>query len=197
MKTYTKTVTVTKPLLRIEHEEYPENPRKNQDNLGFFITKERDYQTPDKNEDLQNIVEGTGELANNTQEHIELITERVQEELGYHVEAIYPVNRYEHSGVSYSIVPRSGWDVSNCGFYIITTESMNVLGTPKKFFEKVVRQELAEYTAWANGEVYAYTLYDEKGEEIDSCGGFYNIEDMRSSLPKEWSKEDLDEYLVR
>ena len=37
---------------------------------------------------------------------------------------------------------------------------------------------LEEYTAWANGHVYRWTLEDEKGEEIDSCSGCYNTDQM-------------------
>ena len=30
----------------------------------------------------------------------------------------------------------------------------------------------------------------------DSCCGFYEIEDIREHLPKEWEKENLEEYLI-
>lgn len=37
---------------------------------------------------------------------------------------------------------------------------------------------LDTYNAWANGQVYGYMLETANGEHIDSCWGFYDIDDM-------------------
>jgi hypothetical protein len=39
-------------------------------------------------------------------------------------------------------------------------------------------------------------LYNEKGDIEDSCGGFYDIEDIRESLPEEFKDEDLSKYVA-
>jgi len=193
MKTYKK--TVEEPLLEIKYDEGGESPRE-WSNLGYFITVDSDYISPDKNDELQRIIKETGEEANSQEEHIEMITERYQEETGYHIEAIYPITKYEHSGVSYSLGAKHGFDYSNNGFYIVTTESQKEVGTKEKDFEKVIKEELEVYNKWCNGEIYRFVLYDSKGEWIDSCGGFFDIEDIREHLPEEWKDEDLSEYLI-
>lgn len=57
-------------------------------------------------------------------------------------------------------------------------------------------QEIEIYNKWCNGEIYRYELYDKNGEQIDSCGGFYDINDIKEYLPKEWKKENLTDYIV-
>jgi hypothetical protein len=47
-----------------------------------------------------------------------------------------------------------------------------------------------------NSEVYRFVLYDEKGEIEDSCGGFYDIEDIKEHLPEDWKDEEMSNYSV-
>lgn len=196
MKTYTKTIEVTKPRLVIEYDESPENPRK-WDNLGYFITMERDYNSPDDNSDIKGIVKGTAELVDNIEDHIRLIKKELEGNWDYgNVLAIYPVYRYEHGNVVYRRGMAQGFDYSNCGFYIVTDKSANILGTTPEHFEAVIDQELETYTKYTNGEVYGYTLYDEKGEMVDSCWGFYDIKDIKENLPEDWKDEDMSDYLI-
>jgi hypothetical protein len=159
---------------------------------------DRNYHSPDRNLTIENIVKETGETANSLSEHIASITERLQEATGEHVIAIYPICKYEHGGVSYSLGVKHGFDYSNNGFYIVTDETNRAYGLKGKNrnnrFEKIIKAELETFNKYANGECYAFTLYDKDGEVIDSCGGFYDIEDIREHLPKEWSKEDLNQY---
>ena len=195
MKTYTRTVEETKPLLVIEYDTDAESPRV-WDNLGYFITVDRNYRSPDDyNGTIYNIVKSTGDVAESCDEHMKLIKKAIKEDTGEKVVAIYPVVKYEHSAVSYSLGSRSGFDCSNNGFYIVTDKTQKVFGTPKKSFEKVTKEELREYTQWANGEMYRYTLFNKDGEIEDSCGGFYNREHIRENLPKGWEKENLRDYL--
>ena len=196
MKTYNK--TTTEPRLVIQHDENPESPRE-WSNLGYFITIDREYHSPDENETLQRIIKDTGEEAESLKQHIEMITEQYQEQTGQHVEAIYPVVKvvkYEHGGVIYSLGEKHGWDLSNNGFYIITTESQKEIGTDKKDFEKVIEHELKVFNKYANGEIYRFELYNDKGELEDSCCGFYDVADIKDHLPKEWENEDLEKYII-
>lgn len=202
MKTYKK--TIEKPLLEIRYDDSSKSPR-NDDNLGYFITVERNYRSSDGNDSvIYNIVKETAEDANNQNEHTAKIIERIERETKENgkpekVLAIYPITRYEHTGVSYSLGNKSGFDYSKCRFYIITDKTAELMGRikkNKKDFEKVVRQELEMYNKWINGEVYGYTLYDDKGEVVDNGGGFYEIEDIKFSLSKEWQGENLTDYLI-
>lgn len=199
MKTYKKKITQTKPLLEIVYDESPTSPRDFGDfeNLGYFITVERAHRSPDFNEPIQAIITETSHEAKSTKDHMQLITQRINSEIGETVLAIYPVNKYEHGNVIYRIGVASGFDFSNCGFYIVTDESIKALGTNKEDFERVVKQELSTYTAYVNGEVYRYTLYDEKGDIEDEGSGFYDIEEIRGNLGEEWSEENLNDYLIQ
>jgi hypothetical protein len=189
MKTY-KT-TIEKPRLVIEYDEYCDSPRE-WSNLGYFITVDRNYESPDKFSDLQNIVKETGNEAGSQEEHIEMIKKQFTEEK---IIAIYPVVKYEHSGVVYRLGTAHGFDYSNNGFYIITDRTQKALCIEEKDFERVINDELERYNQWCNGEVYRFCLFDEQGEVEDSCCGFYSIEDIREHLPKEWHEEDLSEYI--
>lgn len=194
MKQITYTEQVTKPKLVIKYDEDPQSPRE-WSNLGYFITVDRNHYSPDKHEDLISLIQSASEESNNQEEHIKNIKERMNDTYGK-VLAIYPIVKYEHSGVSYSLGTTKGFDYSNNGFYIITEKTQKEMGIEQKDFEKVINEELSVYNKWANGEVYGFTLYKDNGEVDESCWGFYDIEDIRESLSEEWSKEDLTEYLV-
>ena len=192
MKNYT--TTVEKPLLEIRYDSDLPSPRED-DNLGYFITMDRNHFSPDKHPTLEAIVKETSEEADSQSIHMALIKLRIKEDLNEKVLAIYPVVKYEHGNVSYRRGTQHSFDYSNNGFYIVTDRTAKIVGTPKKLFEKVIDQELETYTKWANGDVYGYTLYSKDGEVEDSCCGFYDIDDIKENLPDEWTDEDLSEYL--
>jgi hypothetical protein len=192
MKTYKK--TIESPKLVIEHDESSTSPRE-WSNLGYFITVDRDYRSPDLNSKFESIVKETGETATSQAEHVNEIGRRINEETTEKVLAIYPIVKYEHSGVYYSLGTKHGFDYSNNGFYIITEKTQKELGTEKKDFVKVIESELEVYNKWCNGECYQFCLYNEQGDIEDSCGGFYDIEEIREYLPEEWKNEDLRDYI--
>lgn len=192
MKNITYTTQVTKAQLEIRYDDCAESPRE-WDNLGYFITLERNYNTPDKNPTLERIIKEASEDASNCTEHIANITKLIASEFDEKLAYIVPVSKYEHGGVTYRRGERHGWDEGVAGFYIVTKESAKDI--PDVDFDKVIEQELETYTAWANGEVYAFILYDNDGDVIDSCGGFFDIDDIKEYLPEEWKNENLSDYL--
>lgn len=186
---------VESPKLVITHDQNPESPRE-WSNLGYFITRERNYNSPDTVTYIMDIIEDTAEEATDIDNHMDLITKRIDEESdGEKVLAIYPINRYEHGEVVYSLGVKHGWDYSNCGFYIVTDKTTKELEAKAEDFEKIIKQELDVYNKYANGEVYGYILYGEDGDIDDSCWGFYDIKDIKDHLPAEFDNEDLSEYL--
>lgn len=191
MKTYQKTIEA--PRLVIEHDDDAINPRE-WSNAGLFITREKRHNSPDGiNSALYDIMVVTADEADNVEHHAKLIAAQSKEDVLY----IVPVSRYAHGNVVYSRGMHNGWDSGVFGFYIITKKQWED-NVGCKFTEdhanKLIDGELEVYTNYANGEVYQFTLYDEHGEVVDSCGGFYDIEDIREYLPEEWAKEDLQEY---
>ena len=191
MKTFNK--TIQKPQLIISHDKFADSPRRDT-NLGYFITVDRNYNSPDADETLQNIVKNTGDHATSVEDHMKLIKRDYKEVSNDKIIAIYPVVKYEHSGISYSLGTKHGFDCSNNGFYIVTEDTQKEVGVLKKDFEKSIIQELNDYNKWVNGETYRYVLFDQNGEETDSCSGFYDIEDIKEHLPEKWRNEDLSDY---
>jgi len=194
MKTYT--TTTKEPRLKIEYDDDAQSPRE-WSNLGYFITCDSNYNSPDKHEELEQFIKDTGEEATSQAEHIKMIKDDFEwNNSEEKVIAIYPISKYEHGNISYSLGTSNGFDYSNNGFYIITAETQKELGVKKKDFEQVIKEELEDYNKWINGEMYNFILYDKDGEVVHTCGGFYDIEDIREYLPKEWNKEDLSDYLI-
>jgi len=194
-KMYTKTTITEEPRLVISYDPNGESPRE-WSNLGYFITKDSNYRSPDSHQTLERILSDTGDEADSQKDHIRLLKKAIKEEMGEKVIAIYPITKYEHSGISYSLGSQAGFDYSRNGFYIITDRTQKELGTKTKDFEKVIEHELELYNQWCSGEIYQFTLYDETGEFIDSMSGFYKIEDIKEYLPEEWKKENLEDYLI-
>jgi len=193
MKTYNK--TITEPRLVIKYDEDAESPRAFNDSVGYFITVDSEYKSPDDNKPLIGLVKDTGEEAKDQKDHIKRIKAGMK---GWaeKVIAIYPVVKYEHSGVSYSLGTAHGFDYSNNGFYIVTDRTLNASGVTGDAMEKYIEAEIEIYNKWMNGEVYYYRLYDEDGELVDSCGGYYDLEDIKAALPEEWQGEKMEDYLI-
>jgi len=191
MRTITKKVEV--PQLQISHDFDSESPRE-WGNLGYFVTVDSRHNSPDKDAEIIAIVKNTGDEASSLTDHMELIKTIIATQRGENVLAIYPIAKYDHSGVSYSLGQKAGFDYSNNGFYIVTDKTVEELGTNATDFERVIKDELETYNKWCNGEVYYYTLYDSEGDLITTCGGFYDLEAIREELPEEWKNEDLSKY---
>lgn len=193
MKTYKKTIEVK--MLEIWNDDFCESPRTDT-NSGYFITVDSSYSSPDKNETLERIIKQTAEEADNREDHRNKIIERIQEETGEKVIALYDIYKHQHSNIVYRRGLSRGFDYSNNGFYIVTDETQKATGIKKEDLEKSIDQELEMYSAWVNGEVYQYCLYDEQGNEIDRCSGFYSLDDIKSELPEDWQDEDMQDYLT-
>lgn len=190
MLTY-KTET-EQPRLVIQLDSSPSSPREDS-NIGYFIIQSNKYNSPDTHNELQQVIRDTAQYATSSEDHMKRIVEDFSEKILF----IDAVAIYEHSGLSYSLGYKSGWDWSNNGFYIVTEKSIQEIGIEYDVdkVKQIIEGELETYTKYANGEIYGYTLYDEDGEEIDSCWGFYDVEHIREYLPAEFEDEDLDEYI--
>lgn len=209
MKTYTKEIRV--PRLVIEYDEGADSPRNDDGKTGLFFTNERNYKSPDgTSHPLYQVMMETADEARDTAHHIELMQKRARElfkesapkdgnshDEELHIIEIHPVYRYEHGNVAYRRGTAQGFDYSNSGFYIVTAQSISGRTVTAEDIAKSIDEELKEYTKWANGEVYRFTLYDEHGEVEDSCGGFYDIEHIREHLPEDWKDEKLEEYQAK
>lgn len=192
MKTFE--TTVTRPLLEITHDDMCESPRTSMPNVGrMTVLSNRSY-SPDPQ--FVDVVKSTGNRAKNSENHIELVRKELME-AGEDVLFIFPINKYEHGGVKYSLGSNFGFDYSNNGFYIVTRELAEGMVTDlsEENIRSIVESEIETYNSWVNGEVYMFTLYDSDGDVEDSCSGFYAVEDIMEHLSEEWKDEDLNDYV--
>jgi hypothetical protein len=190
MKTYQKTITKNK--LEINYDSNSESPRA-WSNFGFFTVVSSKYNSPDDN--YVEVVKNTGEVAESLEHHIELIKKEINNVL-----LIVPVTMYEHTGVAFSLGVKHGFDYSHNGFYIVTKESYGeIMGDTPFDEEKVldyIKGEIETFNKWLNGEVYSFDLYDENGEIEASCGGFYDVDDIKEHLPEGWANEEMSNYII-
>lgn len=189
MKTYIE--TTVKPKLVISYDSDSDNPR-NWSNLSILVIRGNGG---DDNSYLTSELERTQYEVNNAEEHKQLMVEVVEDYFGSKVVYSDFISKYEHSGVSYFIGQSSGWDYSNIGFVFVTEESLEECGCAEEDIEEIVKGEIETFSRWANGEVLQYILYDDEGNVEDSCGGFYDLEEIRENLPEEWQEEDLSKYI--
>jgi hypothetical protein len=153
-------------------------------NIGYALTAERRYYSPDKNDVLMQIMKDTGDYANTAQEHIKGMTKRIkkEKEVSEKVLFIFPITKYEHSGVSYSVGDNRScpFDSGIAGFYFVTqekwTECMGKTRATYAKAKKIAQDEMRIYTQFCNGDLYGYSIEDENGDFVDSCGGFYETE---------------------
>lgn len=92
-----------------------------------------------------------------------------------------PIYMYDHSGITINTTGFScPWDSGIVGA-IYMTKARAVKEWGNRYCSKGVRSqalacmraEIAELDRYVTGEVYEFTVYNEKGEWVDSCGGFY------------------------
>lgn len=80
---------------------------------------------------------------------------------------------YEYSGSL-----RDRWDSGIAGIIAIKHHSKDV-----HFGYKVFKDFLEVWQKCSDGDFYGYEVYDNYGETIDCCGGFWNTKDIKSYLP--------------
>jgi hypothetical protein len=101
------------------------------------------------------------------------------------VAAVFPLYKYEHSGVAYSITSFGDrWDSGQIGYVVVTWSKLREFGHNWKRVSKRRRHQLAEwvadelryYTDLCMGNVHGYII-EKDGEEVGSCWGFVGDHD--------------------
>lgn len=95
---------------------------------------------------------------------------------------VLPLYLLDHSGISMSAGAPSafdpgGWDTSFVGLIFDDPDKREEFGIAPENVEAALHGEVETYSAYLEGMVYRYTAYGEDGEEIASCGGYYEEED--------------------
>ena len=98
---------------------------------------------------------------------------------------ILPLYLYDHSGITIRTTAfQDRWDSMQVGFIFVSKkEARKVYGplgkaTIKKVFE-VLESEVKTYDQYLRNDIFWYGVY--RGEElIDSCSGFYDLDEARN-----------------
>ena len=98
---------------------------------------------------------------------------------------------YEHGGTSYTLSGEGmndRWDTTNKAGLILLSKDITDYTKTYETRQVAARDCLEEYTAWANGEVYGYMVYDDSTHEhelVESCWGFIGDVDYCKSQANE------------
>lgn len=157
-----------KLLVVIHPDPSPLNPRED-DNVGTMICSHRRYTLGDEQFDPEEHDGWDG------------LRTFLIEERGAKI--VLPLSLYDHSGISMAVGEGGGWDSGQVGLIYMTREQL------KKEFNndlikatQALRNEVKDYSAYLEGDIYGYSIENiNTGEEIDSCWGFYGVEDAKNA----------------
>jgi len=171
-------------LLEIFQDPDPFNPREN-DNLGKIEMYHRHYTFPHE-----------GGFKDNPDGLIEHLNSK-------EVAVKLPIFAYEHGMITISTGNQypfnDRWDAGQIGYIYATFEDIKKNWIKKRVSKKMIEQtteilnsEIEEYDQYLRGEVYGFVLSklvkcdhgDEHKEHLDSCWGFYSIDDILSEYPE-------------
>jgi len=162
--------------LEIENDEFPINPREN-DNLSEMICFQNRYNLGDAHNYQSNDFSGWDEMKKGILK-------------SKNPAIILPLHLYDHSGITISTIPFTcRWDSGQVGYVLVTKEKVyseyKVKRITKKLIEKINRIilcEVEEYDNFISDNVYSYNLLNKNTCEEDSCGGFYGSDIKKNGM---------------
>lgn len=161
------------------YDDWAENPREVSEYYSHFYTFERGRYSPDSHRyaSAEEWADDNGfDMGNSPEDLINSMAKR-----GY---VALPVWRYEHSAVSYAAEDSNPyhcpWDSGMVGIIYASREEIRKALNVKKVTASIITTvkntfiaEVDEYSHYANGDVYEYDVYDDKGQFTESIGNFY------------------------
>lgn len=182
--------------ISIQYYEFPLHPRVDWDNLGTMVCFHGRYNLGDENH-------GYNQEDYNSWEELFNAIDKREDAL-----MILPLYLYDHSVISIKVgswlgkAPHAQWDSGQVGFIFISKEKVRkefaVKRISKKLSNKIynyLEGEVETYDQYLRGEVYAYQTFDEDGEIIDSCGGYFG--NPKESGLMEDAMSDIDNHNKR
>lgn len=165
-------------------DECPENPRE-WDNLGKILYSSDRYTLGDINTD--NMLEYFNNEYSIVESEGYSLTEAEEVRIKKWVEkniVMFPVYAYIHSGIALKMSGFScPWDSGQSGVVYATKQRIrdeySIKRITKKIRDKVrscFEAEIQVFSDYLNGSVYYYSIEDENGENVDSCGGYFGFD---------------------
>jgi hypothetical protein len=158
--------------LKIKSDSFPMNPREDSYHSSVIIYSSDRYLLGDKKVERETNV--------STRDNI-----------------VLPVYAYIHSGVALNTTGFScPWDSGQSGWIYESKEAIRkefgvkrISPKLRKTIEDRMKAEIEEFNTYLSGEVYGFVIENPKGEEVDSCWGFYGNDwetnGMKDSIPEE------------
>ena len=151
---------------KLFYDEYSESPRLC-DNVATILTWERNYNSPDENGDtFEEFAEKHG--VDVSQEwNLDSVMDAMREE-GYYVVPVYAL----HHGVSHYSTHdfHDPWDSGVVG--VAFCKKQEGLYDNDDYLRGIIDQEIKEYDAWVNGEIYGIALLSQDGTVLDESAGY-------------------------
>lgn len=167
------------------------------DNLGTMLCMHGRYQLGDKHSFKSSDFDGWGEVK-------KYLTEEEKAVI------VLPLYLYDHSGLRMKVGSFAGllpqghaeFDSGCVGFIYVTRDKLLSEYSAKKVTKKildqaeaVLRAEVKTYDQYLSGDVYGYTVTDSKGEQTDSCWGYYGYDENKSGL-LEAAQDVIDHTII-
>jgi len=166
--------------IKIETDNFPFNPQKENDTASTMICQHKKYKLGDENDfDFSD--------CSNWKDVKKLIIEQKKPL------AILPLFLYDHSGITINTTGFScGYDSGQVGFIFIDKAGCDLIGFDEKWakqnfpdktfieaLEEVMKSDVEIYDNYLTGEVYYFSVV---GIDDISCGGFFGYDHEKSGL---------------
>lgn len=95
---------------------------------------------------------------------------------------IFGLEAYIHSGVVLALTnggnfPDRQWDVSKLGAVLVSKKEAR----GRKAAEKLARSLVDKWNTYLSGDIFGFVIEDKDGKDMDSCWGFYGIEEAEEA----------------
>lgn len=151
---------------KLFYDEYSESPRLD-DNVATILTWERDYSSPDENNDtFEEFAEKHG-VDVSKEWDLDSVMDAMREE-GYYVVPVYAL----HHGVAhYSINDfNDPWDSGVVG--VAFCKKQEGLPDNDDYLRKIIDREVKTYDAWVNGKIYGIVRLGQDETVLDTSAGY-------------------------
>lgn len=163
---------------KLFYDECSDSPRLD-DNIATILTWERDYPSPDENNDtFEEFAEKHG-VDVSKEWDLDSVIDAMKKE-GYYATPVYAL----HHGVShYSIHDfHDKYDSGVVG--IAFCKRQGGLPDDDDRLKAIIDREVETYDAWKNGEVYGITLLNQNEMALDKSAGYIMLDDDRAETLK-------------
>ena len=100
---------------------------------------------------------------------------------------VVPLGLHDHSSLHFYTGISHGWDNSTIGFVAVSRKNV---WSDKPYndeeCERLIKEALEAYNAYANGWIMSVCVENENGEVIDTCNGFYDDNAVSAWLDSEY-----------